>query len=297
MARRTFASFVLALLIAAPVAARAMDQTPPPTPPPAAPPVAAPQAPAEPRKDPKAYEVGPGDRLSIVIYGEDGLAKEFIVGVDGTINYPYIGDTKVSGLSLRQIQEEIRKRLTDGSYFSNPQVVAAVLEFRSQNVQVQGQVNSPGDISLRGDEMTLSKALAKASLTALAGSYVEVRRRKPGVASDVMGPEAFDVQRVERTDLDTLKVDPRLQDGDQVFVPKAPQFFLNGFVKQVGPQVWTPGMTVGRAIAAAGGLSERGTMSGLKIKRLVDGKYKEYKADENTLVKEDDQIIVKQRKW
>ena len=293
MARRTIASLVLALFMAAP----GIAQTPPPTTPPPATPPAAPQAPVDPKTDVKAYEVGPGDRLSIVIYGEDTLAKEFIVGPDGMINYPYIGDTKVSGLSLRQIQDEIRKRLMDGSYFSNPQVVAAVTVYRSQNVQVQGQVNSPGDISLQGDQMTLSKALAKAQLTALAGSWVEIRRRKPGVSIDAVGPEAFDLQRVERADLDTLKVDPSLLDGDQVFVPKAPQFFLNGYVKQTGAQVWTPGLTVGRAIAAAGGLSDRGTMRGLKIKRLVNGKFKEFNATENTLVQEEDQIIVKQRRF
>ena len=277
------------------MAAPGAAQTPPPSPPPAAP--AAVQAPADLKRDVKAYEVGPGDRLSIVIYGEDSIAKDFIVGPDGMINYPYIGDTKVSGLTLRQIQDEIRKRLMDGSFWTNPQIVASVTAYRSQNVQVQGQVSSPGDITLQGDEMTLSKALAKAQLTALAGSYVEIRRRKPGVASDAVGPEAFDVQRVERVDLDALRMDPRLLDGDQVFVPKAPQFFLNGFVKQTGAQVWTPGMTVGRAIAAAGGLSDRGTMSGLKIKRLVNGKFKEFKADENTLVLEEDQIIVRQRRW
>ena len=293
MARRTIASLVLALLIAAPGSVQASGQTPPPTPPP---PVT-PQAPVDPKTDVRAYEVGPGDRLSIVIYGEDTIAKDFIVGPDGMINYPYIGDTKVAGLSLREIQDEIRKRLMESSYFSNPQVVAAVTVYRSQNVQVQGQVNSPGDISLQGDQMTLSKALAKAQLTALAGSYVEIRRRKPGVPPDAVGPEAFDVQRVERADLDAIKVDPSLRDGDQVFVPKAPQFFLNGYVKQTGPQVWTPGLTVGRAIAAAGGLSDRGTLSGLKIKRLVNGKYKEFKATENTLVQEEDQIIVKQRRF
>ena len=293
MARRIIASIVLALFVAAPVVA----QTPPPVPPPPPAPAPAPQAPVDPKRDVKAYEVGPGDRLSIVIYGEESIAKDFIVGPDGMINYPYIGDTKVAGLSLRQIQDEIRKKLVDSSYFSNPQVVASVTAFRSQNVQVTGQVSSPGDITLQGDEMTLSKALAKAQLTALAGSYIEIRRRKPGVSPDAVGPEAFEMQRVERADLDSIKVDPKLQDGDQVFVPKAPQFFLNGFVKQTGAQVWTPGMTVGRAIAAAGGLSDRGTMSGLKIKRLVNGKFKEFKADENSPVQEEDQIIVRQRRW
>lgn len=284
----------IALLAASPAAAQSSAQQLPP--PPAAPQPAA-QAPAPPAPDAKAYEVGPDDELSIVIYGEAELPKEFKVGPDGLINFPFIGDLKVAGLSIRGIEAEIRKRLVDGKYLSSPQVVAGVLAYRSQTIQVKGQVNSPGDLTLQGTEMTLSRALSKAQLTALAGSYVEIRRKKPGTAPGEVGPDSYLTQRVERADLDALRSDPQLQDGDQVFVPKAPQFFLSGYVKQTGPQVWTPGLTVGKAIAAAGGLTERGTYSRLKIRRLVDGKYKDFDADVNSIVQEEDQIIVPQRRF
>jgi polysaccharide biosynthesis/export protein len=103
--------------------------------------------------------------------------------------------------------------------------------------------------------------------------------------------------RVERKALDSFQEDPRLVHGDRVFVPKAPIFFINGHVKAGGTQVWVPGMTVGKAIAAAGGISERGTQRGLKIKRMVDGVFKEFKANVNTLVQPEDQIIVAQRRF
>lgn len=290
MTTRMLSLCFIALLAASPAAAQSS------APPPAAPPATAAQAPALPSPDVKAYEVGPDDELSIVIYGEE-LPKEFKVGPDGLINFPFIGDLKVAGLSIRGIEAEIRKRLVDGKYLSNPQVVAGVIVYRSQTIQVKGQVNSPGDLTLQGTEMTLSRALSKAQLTALAGSYVEIRRKKPGVALGEIGPDSYITQRVERADLDALRSDPQLQDGDQVFVPKAPQFFLSGYVKQTGPQVWTPGLTVGKAIAAAGGLTERGTYSRLKIRRLVDGKYKDFDADVNSIVQEEDQIIVPQRRF
>lgn len=268
-------------------------QTPPPPPP--VTPQAAPVPPAKP--DAKSYEVGPADTLSIVIYGEKDLPQSFKVATDGHINFPYIGSIRVAGLSVRAVETEIRKRLIDGKYLTNPQVVGNVLEYRSQVVQVQGQVHTPGDVTLQDADMTLTKVLARAQLTNLAGSYIEIRRRKPGVDPLDMSPGNFDTTRVEREDLYTLKTDPRLRDGDSVFVPKSPVFYLAGFVKGVGPHVWTPGMTVGKAIANAGGTSERGTMSGLKIKRMVDGKFKDFKADENTLVLPEDQIHVRQRRF
>lgn len=249
------------------------------------------------RPDTAAYVVGPDDTLSIVIYGEDALQKEFKVGADGLINYPYIGDVMVAGLTVRAVEAAIRTRLVDGGFLLSPQVVANVTQYRSQVVQVTGQVNTPGDITLQGSEMTLSRALSRAQLTALAGSYVEIRRRKPNANPADTGPDAYVITKVERKDLDSLQIDPPLHDGDRVFVPKAPVFYLTGFVKQVGPQVWTPGMTTGKAIAAAGGLTERGTMSRLKILRMVDGEFKEFKADENTLVQPEDQIQVQQRRF
>lgn len=291
---RIISSCLFALALALPAVAQTTGQqsAPPPAPPAASAP-AAPQA----KPDDKAYEVGPDDTVSIVIYGESDLPKEFKVGADGLINYPFIGDLKVAGLSVRGIESEIRRLLVAGKYLSNPQVVVTVTAYRSQTVQVQGQVNLPGDLTLQGTEMTLSRALSKAQMTALAGSYVEIRRRKPGVAPDAVGADTFIVTRVDRADLDSLKMDPRLLDGDQVFVPKAPQFFLQGYVKQVGPQVWTPGLTVGKAIAAAGGVSDRGTLNGLKIRRLVNGKYKDFNVDINSIVLEEDQIIVRQRRF
>lgn len=281
---------VLALLFSGSAAAQTAGVPPAQTPP-------APAAAAAARPDATAYVVGPDDTLSIVIYGEDALQKEFKVGADGLINYPYIGDVTVAGLTVRAVEAAIRTRLVDGGFLTSPQVVANVTQYRSQVVQVTGQVNSPGDITLQGSEMTLSRALSRAQLTALAGSYVEIRRRKPEADPADTGPNAFFITKVERKDLDALLLDPALQDGDRVFVPRAPVFYLNGYVKQAGPQVWTPGMTVGKAIAAAGGVSERGTWSRLKILRMVDGKFKEFNADRNSLVQPEDQIQVQQRRF
>lgn len=264
-----------------------------------APPPVATQTPAPPRQAPdvKGYEVGSGDTLTIVIYGEKELPQSFKIAADGYINYPYIGSLKVAGLTVRAVEGAIRARLVEGKFLTDPQVVVDVFDYRSQVVQVQGQVHTPGDITLQDADMTLTKVLAKAQLTNLAGSYIEIRRRKPGTDPADTSPDNFQITRVEREDLYTLKVDPRLKDGDSVFVPKSPVFYLNGFVKGVGPQVWTPGMTVGKAIANAGGLSERGTMRGLKIKRMVNGKFKDFNADENTPVQPEDQIHVRQRRF
>ena len=270
------------------------QQTPPPVPPPAAP---VQETPALARLDLRAYEVGPDDTISVVIFGEPLPSRDYKIAPDGLINFPWIGNIKVAGLSVREVEAEIRKRLVDGGFLTKPQVNVEVTAYRSQIVRVTGQVQTPGDITLQGSEMTLSAALSRAQLLPMAGSYVEIRRLKPGVDPSAAGPDGYNTERVERADLDSLKVDPRLRDGDRIFVPKSPVFYISGHVKAGSEQVWVPGITVGKAIAAAGGLTDRGTLRGLKIKRMINGVFKEINAKQETLVQPEDQIIVKQKRF
>jgi len=281
-----------------PEAAVPQDQAapqPPPaqTPAPAAPAAPVEQAPVLPQApDDTSYEVGPDDTLSITIFGEPELEKIYKVQADGMIAFPFINNVKVSGLTVRGVEAEIRNRLVASKFYENPQVVVEVTGFRSQVVSVRGSVANPGELTLDAREMTLSRALSKAGLSPVAGSYIEIRRPIKGGAE---GAVEYDVQTVQRKDLDELRVDPRLKDGDDIYVPKAPVYYMNGYVKSTGPMVWKPEITVGEAIAAAGGLAERGTFRGLKIQRLVNGEFKEFDADRNTKIQPEDQVIVKQR--
>ena len=63
-----------------------------------------------------------------------------------------------------------------------------------------------------------------------------------------------------------------LADGDTVFVPKAETFFVTGFVNNGGPFLHEAGMTVSKAISMAGGITEKGSRSRIRITRVVDGK-------------------------
>lgn len=291
MARPGFRLFALAALAACALARPAYAQGQPQTAPPqAAAQVGEPVLPS-PGGD-VTYEVGPDDTLSITIFGEPDLEKIYKVQADGMIAFPFINDVKVAGLTIRGIEDEIRRKLIAAKFYENPQVVVEVTGFRSQIVSVRGSVANPGELTLDAREMTLSRALARAGISPLAGSYIEIRRPRPAAPD---GTVEYDVQTIQRADLDDLRVDPRLKNGDDIYVPKAPVFYMNGYVKTSGSMVWKPGITVGEAIAAAGGLSERGTFRGLKIQRLVDGEFQEFDADRNTKILPEDQVIVKQR--
>ena len=70
-----------------------------------------------------------------------------------------------------------------------------------------------------------------------------------------------------------------------------------GHVKNPGDYDWEEGLTAGKLIAKAGGLTGRGTMRNLTIRRTESGKTFELGAREATAVQPGDQLIVAQRRW
>jgi polysaccharide export outer membrane protein len=92
--------------------------------------------------------------------------------------------------------------------------------------------------------------------------------------------------------------DIQLSDGDTVFVPKAETFFVTGFVRNGGPFLHDANMTVSKAISMAGGITEKGSRSRIRITRVVNGKQvvlKDVKMDD--LVQPGDSVEVLPRLW
>src|SRR5687768_8687784 len=99
------------------------------------------------------YVVGPQDVLTITVWNQPNLSGKFSVETDGTFTFPLIGRIKAGGLTLREVEEALKKRLADG-FFRHPQVSAAVEQYRSQRIFIVGEVRQPGPYPLTGD-MTL----------------------------------------------------------------------------------------------------------------------------------------------
>src|SRR5438105_10729004 len=89
------------------------------------------------------YVLGAQDVLGITVWNQPDLTGKFTVEVDGTFTFPFVGRVKVGGLTLRQVENELRDRLGEG-YFKNPQVSVAIDSYKSQRIFVVGEVRSPG---------------------------------------------------------------------------------------------------------------------------------------------------------
>jgi polysaccharide export outer membrane protein len=245
------------------------------------------------------YTVGPQDVLTISVYDQADMSGKFKVEVDGNFTFPLIGRVAASGQTLRAIEAELKKRLSDG-YLRNPQVTVGVETYQSQRIFVMGEVRSPGSYSLTGD-MTLIEALSRAgSTTAQASDEVLIVRPKVGApAGGPVMPNQTDAEiiRVNVRELQSgsLSQNVSLKDGDTLVVPKAQAVYVFGQVKAPGAYVAEKGTTVLQALSLAGGVADRGSTSRLVIVRTVDGKKKEIKAKLTDTVEPGDTLIVKER--
>jgi len=245
-----------------------------------------------------SYEIGAQDVLTISVFDEPSLSGKYAVELDGSLSFPLVGRIKAAGLSLRDFESDLRKRLAAG-YFRNPQVSVAIEQYRSQRIFVVGAVKDPGTYGLTG-EMTLIEILAKAgSTTDAAGDDVMIVRGHGRTTATL--PEAGDADDVIRVNLKDLQSgsagvrNMTLSDGDTVYVPRAQVVYVFGQVKNPGSYAVQSDTTVLQVLSLAGGVLPTGAMNRMQVIRVVSGAKKEFKVKPTEGVNPGDTIVVPER--
>ena len=156
------------------------------------------------------YRLGPGDKLRVEVYGEPQLSQALQIRPDGKITLTLIGDVMAAGHTSLELRDALATSLK--SYVNNPAVTVIVQEALANQIDVAGEVASPGQQVLMGP-VTILQAISRAGGLkefARTGS-IYVLRQSPA------GP-----QRIDANYKDALKgkVPPMvLQPGDTVVVP------------------------------------------------------------------------------
>jgi polysaccharide biosynthesis/export protein len=127
---------------------------------------------------PGAYTAGVGDVLQIVVWDHPELAAAlgsaqsqssqkasdpaagFVVDQNGNLHFPYAGALPVLGLRTDQIQERLTSALS--KYLVKPQVTVRMASYRSREIYVDGEVRSPGSLSLTDVPLSFYDAIARA---------------------------------------------------------------------------------------------------------------------------------------
>ncbi len=253
---------------------------------------------------PTNYVVGAQDILTITSFDQEDLSGKYPVDSDGTFTFPLIGRVKAGGLTLRQLEAELKRLLMDG-FFKDPQLSVGVETYKSQKIHIVGEVRNPGTYPLTG-EMSLIEAVARAgsTLPSASGEALVVRAKAgtgSGNGSDrptLPDGESTDVTTVDLKQLQSgdLSQNVALRDGDTIFVPRAESVYVFGQVRNPGAYpLQQRDTTVLQALSLAGGVNERGAIGRIKVVRIVKGKTVEVKVKLTDVVRPGDTIIVPER--
>jgi polysaccharide export outer membrane protein len=109
------------------------------------------------------YTLGSGDIVSITVFGQEDLSVETRLSNIGVIRYPFLGDIRLVGKSVNEVELLIDEGLR-GDYLVDPSVSVTVIEYRP--FFIDGEVNRPGGYPYQPG-LTVEKAAA------LAGGYTE----------------------------------------------------------------------------------------------------------------------------
>ena len=210
---------------------------------------------------PGDYRLSPGDSIKVQVYQNPELSFDVRVSESGVVNYPLVGPVQLGGLTVSQAEQAIAKALQKENILKAPQVNINVAQVRGSQVAVLGEVQKPGRFPLETTNVRVSEILAAAGgVTPNGDDRVVVTGNRNGqpFRKEVDVQALFAGRSAE---------DPVLQAGDTVFVAKAPSFYISGEAQKPGTYRIERGMTVQQAVAAGGGITNRGSMSRIRITR------------------------------
>jgi polysaccharide export outer membrane protein len=163
-------------------------------------------------QDQEKYLLGPEDVIEVSVWKEPDMTKQLVVQPDGKIYYPLVGEIRAAGKTVKQLQEEISKRLE--KFVTDASVTVILLKTQYYKFYVTGKVNKPGEF-LAGRPTSVLQAIAMAGgLTPFASpTQIKIVRKVAG-QDEVYN---FDYKDVSRGNL--LYQNITLQPGDTVVVP------------------------------------------------------------------------------
>ncbi len=178
--------------------------------------VAAPVLPAE-KPD---YRLAERDLIEVQVFNQPEMTVRQRVSASGELRLPLIGTVEVAGKTLRETELKLEDVYKSEGYFTDPQVILAVVEYGARFVSVLGEVENPVRIEFPPEETSISviQAITEAGgFTRVARiDQVQVIRRSANREERI----ALDLERALSSRQPGAGANFQLQPGDVVFVPE-----------------------------------------------------------------------------
>ncbi|PYX48729.1 MAG: hypothetical protein DMG79_11055 [Acidobacteria bacterium] len=206
------------------------------------------------------YVLGPGDAVSIDLWG--GVSKKFIEVVDreGRISLPETGPVMVSGRSLADVQQSVQRTLR--TQFRDVSADVSLAKLRTIRVYVVGDVAQPGAYDIGSLSTPLNALFSAGGPTSRGSLRILKHLRGNQLVQDV---DVYDLL------LHGVKGNlQRLENGDTVMVPPlGPEVNIEGMVRRPAIYEEKDEQSLADALSLAGGLLPGATLRHIEVQRLV----------------------------
>ncbi len=206
------------------------------------------------------YVVGPGDGLSIDLWG--GVSQRFFRTVDreGRISLPEAGPVLVSGRNLADVQQDLQRILR--TEFRDVSAEVSLARLRTIRIYEVGDVANPGAYDISSLSTPLNALFAAGGPTPK-GSLRIVKHYRGNQLVQVV--DLYDLL------LHGVKSDMgRLDNGDTVLVPPiGPQVTVEGMVRRPAIYELKDEKNLAAVLELAGGLLPTAALRHIEVQRLV----------------------------
>lgn len=211
---------------------------------------------------PDSYVLGPGDALLIELWGYSEDTIERTITPEGKISISGIGPIQLSGLTIKQATERIRKQLSKkyASVGGNTSVSVTLSNVRTIQVNVMGDVTTPGTYRL-SSFATVFTALHRAGGVRNSGTLRDIKVMRGG--EQIASVDVYQYLLEGRSDTDIT-----LQEGDAVIVsPYVSLVGVRGGVKRPMYYEALEKETLEKVISYAGGYTGGASRDGITVVR------------------------------
>ena len=150
-------------------------------------------------RGPGPYALDSGDRLRVIVFGQDTLSRLYTIDGGGYISMPLIGAVRARGLSTFELERKIADRLQQ-RYVRDPKVTVEIASYRP--FFILGEVRNAGQFPFVNG-MTIQTAVA------IAGGFTERANEKKVQLTRRMHGEIAKI---------TVPTDYPVQPGDTIYV-------------------------------------------------------------------------------
>jgi polysaccharide biosynthesis/export protein len=228
------------------------------------------------------YLLGPGDVLDVRVFGQSDLNTLAEIDGDGNISsLPFLEKPiRAQCLTEREVQKAIATAYA--AYIRNPQVSVRIAQRNSRPpATLYGAVRNPMLITMMR-RVRLHELIAKSGgVTERASGTVQVIHTQPEMCpepGEVVMKRASATSSVD-SQMESFKLrelgsesgDPFIRPGDVVIVTEGEPVYITGAVLAPQPIFMKDQLTLGRAIAMAGGAQRLANTGEVHIYRKKDG--------------------------